>query len=406
MAFEVKDFGKEQKPKTDVTANKNELLTEPYLDGKPLNPTVEENEVAVPEEVPTPTNVEPAPQEQSTVIPPQKTPTQLTMDAAKVRAEMAKKQEALAKRREQTRVSTIQIPYSGLVSQGLPYPPKGKVSYDTYSFLDMTDLNASRLAEEDKYEIILAGIHVEDFEPDPDLNTYNFFYGDSRDLTFFDFLQISMLRKMSNAKVNKFTVPYFCKKCKQELEHVFTLEDIGFNSLETPSLPICITLNNGTELEFYPLTIGRYLEIAKTDLFYRYMPDGTIMLDEYGNPVRNTVAFLAAMVINMDFGNAYECIANLTDLEDIDLINLIDVELAHGVLPLEFKCPARLGEIVEDEEEKDKEIKLPLQFRDKRPVCNQVIQIKLREVEDMIVPFREPRGSAKDRIHFGRKRNS
>lgn len=345
------------------------------------------------------------PEESTQVIEP-KTAAELNLEQAVAAASVEKKQEIFTKRRDQLRVSTITVPYNKLSSQGLSYPPNGRVFYNTYSLLETKDLTA-KLTTEDKFEIMLSGMFA-DFNYDSELNKYNHFYNDARDLTYFDFLQLCLLRKLSSFKTERFTIPYYCTKCKSTLTKEFSLMDLSFSTLEYDKLPVSLELSTGETLQFYPLTIGGYLELSKTDVFYRYMPDGSIMLDQYGNPQKNLVALLAKTVVNYPFGEAYDILSSITDIDDMEYIELIDNVLFHGIEPLRFTCPNKLGnvEIPEEEKNKEAEFKLPISFYDNRPECGNKIEIAVREVESLVIPFRTGRDTSKPRIYFGNKRDS
>lgn len=311
---------------------------------------------------------------------------------------------------EEAKLKVISIPIKTLPSGFIPYPANAKVFYRTYAYQEIKDIN-SGISLIDQYNIMLAGIRTENFDKvDPILLETGNLYGDKRDLTFFDFLANSFYRKLSGFKTSKYVVPYKCPTCKAiNAKHNFELEDINFLGLDIKELPIVVIMpSDNKEIWFWPLTIGRFMFLLENDLYYRKDSDGSYMIDDFGNLVKDEVAILASTILNMPFKEAYDYIANMNDMDDIALVESIDVMLNHGIAPLEFNCRERLGEApnVEIDPNKPRDIQLPAYYADTRPFCGQKIFVKLQGEENLVLPFRESSQPLESRITFGIKRNS
>lgn len=265
-------------------------------------------------------------------------------------------------------------------SNFLSYPNKSEVYYKGYTFQDLKDLANPNLSLVDQFYVILKGIETVGFKKD--------------DLTYFDFLYLGLLRRLLTLKTNTFEVSYYCRKCNEHLMHRFNHSDLGFKVLlddykdKDIKLPLTIEFESiNRELSFFPITVSSYLRLLRTGEIYRHRDNGQLMLDDDSDPVRDEVAIYASMC-TLPFEEAYKLISNITDPDEIELIEEIDKIFDHGVEPLEFECKNTIGE--------------PHPTHPKMgEKCNQKNIVSLMGVETLIIPFRPDKKPLSSRIKFG-----
>jgi|AntAceMinimDraft_18_1070375.scaffolds.fasta_scaffold01065_13 hypothetical protein len=295
---------------------------------------------------------------------------------------------------ERAKNKTSQFLIKDLPSKYLSYPENSRILADTYSYGEIKRLSDSKLPLDLQYEILLEGNNTENFN--------------KNDITFFDFIYINVLRKLSSMKAPSFSVSVDCPKCHKTSSFDFGLEKLSFSELEIPKLPIVIDFISIGKLEFMPLTIGSFISLVKSDKYYQKDKDKYI-LDTEGKKLRDSVALMAAQCSSLPFEMAYQIINNLRDDEDIKLLEQVDGLLEHGIEPLKVTCKQKMGEVpkeIIDYMEKRKSLnevasKLGPMPDDNRPICDQIININLIGGEVIIRPFRGSDEPAKSRISFG-----
>lgn len=193
------------------------------------------------------------------------------------------------------RRSTIEV--KELPSKRLPYPNSMKLYYHPYTYREIDEFNDSSVNVADGLRFILKGIDVKNM--------------DIYDLTLADFLYVALLRKISSLGTSQFQVTIKTDEYVKNV--VFNFDQIEFDDLDIPDLPIITTLG-GHELHFMPLTVGRYLDLLEKD-----------QTDER--------SLMAAQIINHTFCEAKDLVDN-SSCEDIVTLKEIDNYLFHGVRPL------------------------------------------------------------------------
>jgi len=295
---------------------------------------------------------------------------------------------------ERAKNKTSQFLIKDLPSKYLSYPENSRILADTYSYGEIKRLSDSKLPLDLQYEILLEGNNTENFN--------------KNDITFFDFIYINVLRKLSSMKSPSFSVSVDCPKCHKTSSFDFGLEKLSFSELEIPKLPIVIDFISIGKLEFMPLTIGDFVSLIKSDKYYQ-KDDNKYILDTEGKKLRDSVALMAAQCSSLPFDTAYQTITNLKDDDDIKLLEQVDGLLEHGIEPLKVTCKQKIGEVpkeITDYMEKRKSLNgvgselgpMPI---DTRLNCNQIININLIGGEVIIRPFRGSDEPTKSRISFG-----
>jgi len=242
-----------------------------------------------------------------------------------------------------------EIRVKALPSKFLPYPPNCSISYKPYVFGELIEFNESKLSEADIVKFVSRGI------------TTSF---PLMDLTYFDYLFISLLRKISSFGGNQFSFNYTCQKCGVVGTHKATIEEIDFNDLNVPNLPLVTTIGN-TELHFMPLTLGKYISLLES------------------NKVDKRVSLFAAEIINMKQEEAEEVIYNSIG-EDQALLNYVDEILYFGVKPMTVTCKAEVKG-----------------NPDGKITCGFENKVEIDSPEVLTRPFRTDRESLRNRIRFG-----
>lgn len=136
-----------------------------------------------------------------------------------------------------------------LPSKFLPYPKGTKIYYRPYSWSEIEYLNVSKVDDITIYQNILQGIRTTNIEP--------------TDLTMWDFYYVALLRKISSLGTPQFSIVYSSHGSTHT--KVASIEDIDFEDLSVPALPVNAKLNTGT-YSFTPLTVGKYIELVKREL--------------------------------------------------------------------------------------------------------------------------------------------
>lgn len=203
------------------------------------------------------------------------------------------------------------LPYAKLEklpSRFLPYPDGAQVYYRGYTFGEIDVFSESQLGVVEMTETVLQGIECKGM--------------DKLDLTLPDYLLAGMLRRVSTLGGLDFTVTLPANPEVGRMRAVRvtkTMQDVKFDELEdVPGLPISIQVRDNV-LEFWPLTVRRFLQMAR-DLGEDQVPSES-----------QTLAYECA---NREPAEALELIENATGQEIID-INEVQELLDHSVLPVD-----------------------------------------------------------------------
>ena len=238
-----------------------------------------------------------------------------------------------------------EIKVTTLPSAFKPYSKNSTIKYNPYTFGEIKKYSDSRMSSRDRIDFILSGIYTS---------------FDKYKLTHSDFLWLALLRKLATFGVNRFTIMYNCPGCNKPSSITFNDDDIAFDDLEIPKLPIILTLSSGQELHFSPITLHDYFEIENN-------------LDDF-------IFIMASQVRNIDKKKAYDIISNIKDPNDMTNINTIDNMLYHGIKSLKCKCKNKL---------------------ENNTLCNTVTNVGVDEEGTLILPFREEKESKRNSIRFG-----
>ena len=190
---------------------------------------------------------------------------------------------------------------------------------------------------------------------------------DVRRLTFYDFLYIGHLRRISSFDSAKAVFTAHCPNCGQEVKRIVSFFDLPFYDLEFTQLPIKATIS-GVELEFGLLTIGDVLQLKSEYAFGAYP--------------------LACSIRNLSFEDAMK-VLNSARGEDIDVLEYIDKLVFHGLKPIPMKCNNVINSfevMFEDEQKKE--------------ICGQEFVVEADDPLVLITPFRRSKDSIRDRISF------
>jgi len=192
-----------------------------------------------------------------------------------------------------------------LPSNFLPYPEGVAISYVPYTFDELLAFGQSNMSKADSVEYILRGIHTEGIE--------------KHQLSFFDFIYVSLLRKMSSFRDDEIIVEYDCYNCGTKNVLNERMSQLDFKDLDIPRLPIKVKVEEGVFLHFAPITIKTFLELERF------------------NMMENKVAVYAAAVVNMERSQATPIIKNAQgDL--LRALVYVDDKLSFGLKPLIRNC--------------------------------------------------------------------
>lgn len=257
------------------------------------------------------------------------------------------------------------------------YPNNVEIYYRTYVYDEVVFLSESVVPYYVKIMVLLDGIEVKNM--------------DKLNLTYYDFLYINFLRKLSFLNSKEYYFEYFCNCSKEKIKHTFDLESIvDFKELEV-DFPINLEFD-GFSKKFNPLTVGSHLFLLKNNISSIRVKDTEIFLN-------NTKAELASMAEGDFKSNLKEISEYRFDHEQTTLLNLIEDYTYHGLNKYKFKCK-NLVKLTEEE------LKLEEYKNEKFKKCGIEHNVEFLGGELPIFPFHRDRGFTRNRIIFGKKRNS
>jgi hypothetical protein len=147
---------------------------------------------------------------------------------------------------------------------------------------------------------------------------------DVNNLSYPDYLFVGTHITVFTSNSHEWTAGIYCKKCGEETKVQLASQNlIKFEDLKVPALPIIIDIK-GVECHFDVL---RVKDIKPIEQFIRDV-----------DKQLHGLASLAHIIRNMNPNEAFELLCSITDNEEIELLELIQEELFHGVLPLEITC--------------------------------------------------------------------
>lgn len=244
-------------------------------------------------------------------------------------------------------IPSIQV--DKLPSNFKPYDmSKGGIFYKPYTYGEVLYFNQSKMDVPTMIEFVLSGI----IAPFP-----------VTDLAYYDYLFLSVLRRMVTFETNTFSLVTICEECGNAISVKKDLTDLDFEDLQI-DLPVILPTPSG-DLHFYPLTVGDYCKLYRANL-----------LD-------NDLQLLSSQAKNKPFETTYKILSELTGDVLFELPK-IDKFLTFGIKPIEIKCD---NEKISDNDEK--------------VLCNCINYVDPFDRESVIVPFRSNRNSAGTGIRFG-----
>jgi hypothetical protein len=229
---------------------------------------------------------------------------------------------------------------SKLPSNFLSYPAGTEISYVPYTFGELLTFSQSTMDKYSKFEFILKGIYTNGIE--------------KHNLAFFDFIYISLLRKLSSFKDDTLIIQYNCAECGAQNSVVEQLTNLKFQELNVPGVPIVIKDDDGGELHFVPLTIGAYMNLWKR------------------NKLEDPLEMYASVVANLPPEKSKAIIDKATG--DLSMaISYADDALVFGLEPVILNCSE----------------------------CGTPNVLEMEDPEIYISPFRSGEGLIGSRISFG-----
>ncbi len=261
-----------------------------------------------------------------------------------------------------------------LPSTGKHYPRGCKISYKSYTFLEINKLSNDKIPDDVKQSIMLEGINCS---------------FDKNYMSWFDFLYLCLHRKLSSLTSPQFSFSYSCECSSKPITKTFDLMSIAYKDINV-DVPVTIDFFSTRQLSFYPLTIMDYNFLVSNDLLF---------MDNQ----RNDIAIYSVMAkqefnepITMEsFKINYKLLSKMTDSRDIELLQIMNSNLDHGLEPFVWTCNNRyISKPKNPDIEND---------TDTFENCKLKHKTELDGGELLIVPFRGQEYNAKNRIYYGKK---
>ena len=231
-----------------------------------------------------------------------------------------------------------------LPSRGLSYPAGCEISYRPYSFGEAKKLSQSKFSLKEHIDFVLNGVQCHGLKS-------------KYDLTYSDFLFISLLRRISTVQTKTISITFQCRHCKANNTYQINVGDMEFQDSELPKLPIKVNIR-GKELKFTYFTLAKFIEAHNH------------------NAIKDEMALLAYSVTNLPFKEAYSIITDENlPYDDGAVLDVVEEQLFHGLNPKEFVC--------------------------QKGDCGMTNVVNLEILNMTISPFRGDENTYRDRIHYG-----
>lgn len=240
-----------------------------------------------------------------------------------------------------------------LPSRGLAYPKESMIQYRPFAFGEVKMVSGANFNTKQSYEFILEGIETS---------------FDKKKLTIPDLLYVGLLRKLSTMGTTECIAKYQCNKCGKPGRLIFKTDDLEFDELKIPALPIVADFSFGT-FKFGPLNVEKYFMILDKGL------------------ENNEVALYAAQVeaplekFDMIYKAFYKA-----ETDDAIILTEVDKHLYHSLMPVKKKCKNQMNKPKDGGQPK---------------LCGNAIDIELDGGQALIMPFRKREESIGNRIRFG-----
>lgn len=242
---------------------------------------------------------------------------------------------------ENRNLPSTSVKVTTMPSMGKAYPDGVEIHYQPYTFGEVKSFSQSqgKMTMSKRIDQILSGIDVVGMAKE--------------DLTFFDFIYISLLRRLTTMNAIEFTLAVGCPSCGAPVKHQFSWEGLVFDDLPAPSLPVVADICGQQDVKFMPLTLGQYKELSRLGL------------------EEDEVA-IAAMTSSLDFKAARDLFHGALG-DDAALLGDIDKFLFHDLKPAQATCKA----------------------------CDTPFLAALDDEASLITPFRKSEPTSGSRVRFG-----
>ena len=201
-------------------------------------------------------------------------------------------------------------------SKGLSYPEGWSITYRSYVFGEIQDINSEDKSVEEKYKIGYSGIECQGFDKDK--------------LTLQDFMYVMLLRRLLTIGSTKVVIQTFCMGCGNEVKNDFETSNLEFQDLTIDKLPIIVDFSDG-EAVFLPITAGTHFKTL-----------------ESGKSIDTDLSSYLAYELcegssELSYEDAYNRLFNLADQDDMDLLVDVDKLGSHGVMPILITCTNKVA---------------------------------------------------------------
>lgn len=211
---------------------------------------------------------------------------------------------SLAATRAASALPLISIIDKDIPSRFLGYPEESEITYRPYTYGEILKFSQSKFDKIGRIKFLLDGIQTS---------------FPIEDLYYFDFLYISVLRKLKTFSQSELIVSHICSNCETKQKFNFNLSNIDYKDLDVSALPIILDVDDSTELHFKPLTVGKFMDLSRKNL------------DD------DRLAITVAQVINKTTEIARKLVYGLSG-EAFEAIREIDTMLYFGMKTVPHTC--------------------------------------------------------------------
>lgn len=231
-------------------------------------------------------------------------------------AQHERKRNVKARKRDLTKDSfaLTDIDIKSLPTGGLGYPDNAKIKFRTYTFGEIKRSSTSSKDIIGSLKLAMRCLTVSNLERE--------------NISIMDMFYIGLIIKASSLGGEKFELPYICPHCQTQGKKVLTQNNIDFRELDEriQELPIEAEIA-GRILKFAPMTVKEFIDLYSGSY-------DQILVDNKPD----TIGSYAMLCKSLGFKEAYDLFNNITDAEDMEVLEEIDKSLMHNLEPVKVKC--------------------------------------------------------------------
>lgn len=195
---------------------------------------------------------------------------------------------------------------------GMKTYPEG-ISFDIrkYTIGELKSLADEDFTRREMYDFILDGV-----KPSIPMNLY--------DLSLYDANFFGIQRRVITFGQNSFRFRNYCPKCRKMVLDKVQVDQIEFYDMDAPQLPVNVKLEDGTEMSFSILKLGKFLDLLDR-------------LEGKREDV-NWERLMACQCVSHTYDEALKLLRENASIMDLPVLEKVDLILYHGIKQIQVEC--------------------------------------------------------------------